>query len=117
MLRQDFSSGHAVNTATVLPQEAGSVEQHAFNLSFTVQNGTKLFFAIQSEDKQSERSEISNIASASKILPHPKPPGISNPGLNLTVLVSSLCAVTIVICIIAGVTTWAVRRRRPALRI
>ncbi|XP_073778890.1 calcium-activated chloride channel regulator 1 isoform X2 [Danio rerio] len=117
MLRQDFSNGHVVDTATVSPQEAGSVEQHAFNLSLPIQNGTTLFFAVQTLDEHDAKSDTSNIASASMILPNPKPPGISNPGLNLTVLVSSLCAVTIVICIIAGVTTWAVRRRRPALRI
>uniref|UniRef100_A0A673IIY9 Epithelial chloride channel protein-like n=1 Tax=Sinocyclocheilus rhinocerous TaxID=307959 RepID=A0A673IIY9_9TELE len=111
MLRNSFSNGHVVNTAAVSPQEAGSDEQHSFNLSFPIQNGTTLFFAVQSEDEQNATSETSNIAQASKILPGPKAPGVSNPGMNLTVIVISVCVVTMVICFIVAVTTWAVRRR------
>ncbi len=37
MLREGFSNGHVVNTAAVSPHEAGSVEQHSFNLSFPIQ--------------------------------------------------------------------------------
>ncbi|XP_050958606.1 calcium-activated chloride channel regulator 3A-1 [Labeo rohita] len=146
MLRNNFSNSHAVNTSGVSPQEAGLVEQHSFNFSFPIQNGTILFFAVQSEDEQNAKSETSNIAQASKILPapilpvistpkptgistskptgistpkptgisNPRPPGISNPGMNLTVLVISLCAVTMVICFIVAVTTLAVRRRNLA---
>uniref|UniRef100_A0A671S8B6 Fibronectin type-III domain-containing protein n=1 Tax=Sinocyclocheilus anshuiensis TaxID=1608454 RepID=A0A671S8B6_9TELE len=90
MLRNSFSNGHVVNTAAVSPQEAGSDEQHSFNLSFPIQNGTTLFFAVQSEDEQNATSETSNIAQASKILPGPKAPGVSNPGMNLTVIVISV---------------------------
>ncbi|XP_016328927.1 epithelial chloride channel protein-like [Sinocyclocheilus anshuiensis] len=111
MLRNSFSNGHVVNTAAVSPQEAGSDEQHSFNLSFPIQNGTTLFFAVQSEDEQNATSETSNIAQASKILPGPKAPGVSNPGMNLTVIVISVCVVTMVICFIVAVSTWAVRRR------
>ncbi|KAF4103938.1 hypothetical protein G5714_014925 [Onychostoma macrolepis] len=111
MLRDSFSNGHVVNTAAVSPHEAGSAEQHSFNLSFPIQNGTTLFFALKSENLNA-KSETSNIAQASKILPGPKPPGISNPGMNLTVLVISLCVVTMVICFIVAVTTWAVKRRK-----
>ncbi|XP_067220899.1 calcium-activated chloride channel regulator 1-like [Chanodichthys erythropterus] len=112
MLRENFNNGHAVNTAAVSPLEAGSVEQHSFNLSFTIQNGSTLFFAVQSEDKENAKSETSNIAQASKILPDPTPSAISNPGLNLTVLVISLCVVTMVICFVVAVITWSVRRRK-----
>uniref|UniRef100_A0A672M1E8 Chloride channel accessory 1 n=1 Tax=Sinocyclocheilus grahami TaxID=75366 RepID=A0A672M1E8_SINGR len=112
MLRFNFSNGHSVNTTAVSPQKAGSVEQHSFNLNITIQNGTTLYFAIQSEDKQKAKSETSNIAQASKILPAPKPPGISNPGMNLTVLVISLCVVTMVICFIVAVVICAVKRRK-----
>ncbi|KAK9961948.1 hypothetical protein ABG768_007342 [Culter alburnus] len=112
MLRENFSNGHVVNTAAVSPLEAGSVEQHSFNLSFTIQNGTTLFFAVQSEDEQNAKSETSNIAQVSKILPDPNLHGISNPGLNLTVLVISLCVVIMVICFVVAVITWSVRRRK-----
>ncbi|XP_016432052.1 calcium-activated chloride channel regulator 4A-like [Sinocyclocheilus rhinocerous] len=112
MLRFNFSNGHSVNTTAVSPQKAGSVEQHSFNLNITIQNGTTLFFAVQSEDKQKAKSETSNIAQASKILPAPKPPGISNPGMNLTVLVISLCLVTMLMCFIVAVVICAVKRRK-----
>ncbi len=118
MFREGFSNGHVVNTAAVSPQEAGSVEQHSFNLSFPIQNGTTLFFAVQSEDEQNAKSETSNIPQASKILPGPKPPGISNPGINLTVLVISVCVVTMVISFIVAVTTWAVKHKKnPLLKV
>ncbi|XP_048016191.1 calcium-activated chloride channel regulator 4A-like [Megalobrama amblycephala] len=112
MLRENFSNAHVVNTSAVLPLEAGSAEQHSFNLSFTIQNGTTLFFAVQSEDKQNAKSETSNIAQASKILPDPTPSAISNQGLNLTVLVISLCVGHMVICFAFAVIIWLVRRRK-----
>uniref|UniRef100_A0A8C1LN01 Chloride channel accessory 1 n=1 Tax=Cyprinus carpio TaxID=7962 RepID=A0A8C1LN01_CYPCA len=100
MLRFNFSNGYSVNTTAVSPQETGSVEQHSFNLNITIQNGTTIFFAVQSEDKQNAKSETSNIAQASKILPGPKSSGISNPDMNFTGLVISLCVVTMIICFI-----------------
>ncbi|XP_067220887.1 calcium-activated chloride channel regulator 4-like isoform X2 [Chanodichthys erythropterus] len=112
MLQENFSNAHAVNTSAVSPLEAGSVEQHSFNLSFTIQNGTTIFFAVQSEDKENTKSETSNIAQASKILPDPTPSAISNPGLNLTVLVISLCVVAMVV---VAVIIWSVRRRQRLL--
>ncbi|XP_056329950.1 calcium-activated chloride channel regulator 1-like isoform X2 [Danio aesculapii] len=115
MLQQNFSDAHPVDTSAVSPQVFGSVEQHAFNLSLPIQNGTTLFFAIQSQDEQNAKSETSNIASASKILPSPILQEISNPGLNWNVFVTSLFVVTMIICFIAGVITWAVRRRRSVL--
>uniref|UniRef100_A0A8C1PDG6 Chloride channel accessory 1 n=1 Tax=Cyprinus carpio TaxID=7962 RepID=A0A8C1PDG6_CYPCA len=90
MLRFNFSNGYSVNTTAVSPQKARSVEQHSFNLNITIQNGTTLFFAVQSEDKQNAKSETSNIAQASKILSGPKPSGISNPDMNLTAVTFSV---------------------------
>ncbi|XP_065136071.1 calcium-activated chloride channel regulator 4A-like [Paramisgurnus dabryanus] len=110
MLRLNFSDAFLVNTSAVSPQEAGLVEQISFNM--TIQNGTTLFFAVQTEDKDAVKSEISNIAQASKILPAPKPPGTSNPGLNLTVIIVSVCVSTIVVCLIVAVTVWAVKRKK-----
>ncbi|XP_067221357.1 calcium-activated chloride channel regulator 1-like isoform X2 [Chanodichthys erythropterus] len=115
MLCENFSNAHVVNTAAVSPLEAGSVEQHSFNLSFTIQNGSTLFFAVQSEDKENAKSETSNIAQASKILPDPTPSAISNPGLNLTVLVISLCVIIMVICFVGAVITWSERRRKTLI--
>ncbi|XP_043115262.1 calcium-activated chloride channel regulator 3A-1-like [Puntigrus tetrazona] len=110
VLRNNFSNGHEVNTTAVSPQEAGSVEQHSFYLNIKIQNGTTLFFAVQSDDEQNAKSEISNIAQASKILLAPKPQEISNN--NKTVLVIFLFVVTIVICFVVALFTWAVKRRK-----
>lgn len=115
ILQRNFSEAHAMNTSAISPQVFGSVEQHTFILSLPIQNGTTLFFAVQSQDEQNAKSETSNIASASKILSGPKLQKISNPGLNWKVFVFSLFVVTMVICFIAGVITWAVRRRRSAV--
>ncbi|KAA0702251.1 Calcium-activated chloride channel regulator 1 [Triplophysa tibetana] len=109
MLRLNFSKSSLVNTSAVSPKEAGSVEQHSFNM--TIENGTTLFFALRSEDNDDAISEISNIAQASKILPAPNPPGISNPGLNSTVIIISVCVAAIVVCLIVAVTALAVKRR------
>ncbi|XP_051962568.1 calcium-activated chloride channel regulator 4A-like [Xyrauchen texanus] len=113
MLRLNFSIAYLVNTSAVLPHEAGSVEQHSFIPNITIQNGTILFFAVQSEDEET-KSEISNIAQASKIIlsPIPEPAKTSNPGLNVTAIVISVCVVTMAVCVIVAVTTWAVRRRK-----
>nr|XP_055052013.1 calcium-activated chloride channel regulator 4A-like [Misgurnus anguillicaudatus] len=110
MLHLNFSDASLVNTSAVSPQEAGLVEQLSFNM--TIQNGTTLFFAIQTEDKDAVKSEISNIAQASKILPAPKPPGTSNSSLILIVIIVSVCMSTIVVCLIIAVTVWAVKRKK-----
>uniref|UniRef100_A0A8C2CUI2 Chloride channel accessory 1 n=1 Tax=Cyprinus carpio TaxID=7962 RepID=A0A8C2CUI2_CYPCA len=88
MLRSSFSNGHAVNTAGISPQKAGSDEKYSFNLSFPIQNCITVFFAVQSKDNQNATSETSNIAQASKI--PPGPPGVSNPCINLIILVISV---------------------------
>ncbi|XP_059370714.1 calcium-activated chloride channel regulator 1-like [Carassius carassius] len=112
MLRFNFSNGYSVNTTAVTPQKAGSVEQHSFNLNITIQNGTTLFFAVQTEDKQNAKSETSNFAQASKILPAPITSEISNPDINLTVLVISLCVVFMLMCFIFAVVIRAVKCRK-----
>ncbi|RXN38313.1 epithelial chloride channel -like protein [Labeo rohita] len=73
MLQSNFSNAHEVNISGISPQEAGSVEQRSFHLSFPIQNSTTLYFVVQSEDKENVKSQISNIAQASKIIPHPEP--------------------------------------------
>uniref|UniRef100_A0A4W4HNZ2 VWFA domain-containing protein n=1 Tax=Electrophorus electricus TaxID=8005 RepID=A0A4W4HNZ2_ELEEL len=93
-LRNNFSSVNQFNISALLPQEAGSAERHSLVPNITIQNGTTLFFAVQSEDSGGLKSQVSNIAQATKFLPSPKnlkPPGISNPGLNLTASIISVC--------------------------
>ncbi|KAF5896863.1 epithelial chloride channel protein-like, partial [Clarias magur] len=66
MLQNNFSSSNLFNTSALQPQESGSAEQHSFQLNSTIKNDTMLFFAVLSLDKQSAKSEISNIAHATK---------------------------------------------------
>ncbi|XP_048016193.1 calcium-activated chloride channel regulator 1-like [Megalobrama amblycephala] len=111
-LRFNFSSAHVFNTSAVSPQEAGSVEQHSFNPNITIQNGTTVFFAVQSVDKVNVKSEISNIAQASKTLPGPKPTDMPGLDLKLMFIAISVCLATVVIIGIIAITTWALSRRK-----
>ncbi|KAI2656096.1 Calcium-activated chloride channel regulator 4A [Labeo rohita] len=114
MLQFNFSNAHEVNISGISPQEAGSVEQHSFNLSFPIQNGTTLYFAVQSEDKENVKSQISNIAQASKIIPHPEPTEVSDPDFKLMFIAISVCLATVVITGIIAITAWALKRSKPA---
>ncbi|KAL7825206.1 hypothetical protein AOLI_G00324130 [Acnodon oligacanthus] len=111
MLLNNFSNANLVNTSALQPQEAGSAEHYFFLPGVTIQNGTTLFFTIQSNNNET-KSAVSNIARATNFVPTPRPPAISNPGLNLTAIVVSVCVVTIVACVIAAVTTWAMKRKK-----
>ncbi|XP_056329948.1 calcium-activated chloride channel regulator 1 [Danio aesculapii] len=104
----NFSNAHVVNTSVISPQVFGSVEQHLFNLSFPIQNGTTLFFAIQSEDKEKLKSEMSNVASGSKIIPNPN----TDLDLKLIFIAISVCLASVVVIGIFGITTWALRRKK-----
>ncbi|MCI4385521.1 hypothetical protein PGIGA_G00051480 [Pangasianodon gigas] len=115
-LQNNFSSTNLLDTSALQPQESGSAEQHSFQPNITIKHGTTLFFAVQSMDQQTEKSEVSNIARATKIAsspnPSPRPPAISNPGLNLTAIIVSVCAVAIVASVLAVVITRALKRKR-----
>ncbi|KAL6471817.1 hypothetical protein MHYP_G00204670 [Metynnis hypsauchen] len=115
MLQNNFGNANVVNTSALQPQEAGSAEHYFFLPGVTIQNGSTLFFAVQSKNNET-KSEVSNIARATNFVPTPRPPAISNPGLNLTAIVVSVCVVTIVACVIAAVTTWAMKRKK-AIRV
>ncbi|XP_053362895.1 calcium-activated chloride channel regulator 1-like [Clarias gariepinus] len=66
MLQNNLKSTNLVNTAALRPQVSGSAEQHSFWLDSTIKNGTLLFFAVQSMDQELAKSEVSNIAQATK---------------------------------------------------
>ncbi|KAI2656094.1 Calcium-activated chloride channel regulator 1 [Labeo rohita] len=110
MLQFNFSNAHEVNISGNSPQEAGSVEQYLFNLSFPVKNGTTLYFAVQSEDKENVKSQISNLAQALKIIPHPEPTEVSN--LKCRFITISVFLATVVITGIIAITAWALRQKR-----
>ncbi|XP_072547017.1 calcium-activated chloride channel regulator 1-like [Salminus brasiliensis] len=110
MLQNNFSNATSVDTA-LQPQEAGSAEQHALS-DIPIQNGTTLFFAIRTEDNDTLKSDVSNIARVTSFVPTPRPPAISNPGLNLTAIVISVCVSIMGVCLIAAVTTCVMKRKK-----
>ncbi|KAI4882946.1 hypothetical protein NFI96_015881, partial [Prochilodus magdalenae] len=105
VLQNHFSNANLVNTSALQPQESGLDERYSFSPDVPIQNGTTLFFAIQSEDKDTVKSEISNIARATKFVPTPTPLVVSTPGLNIIAIVIPVCVVSgVVACLIAAVT-------------
>ncbi|KAL6471819.1 hypothetical protein MHYP_G00204690 [Metynnis hypsauchen] len=109
----NFSDATPVNTSALRPQQAGLDEQFSFQPEVAIQNGTTLFFAIRSQDKQALKSEVSNIARVTKFVPSPKPPEISKPPTNLLIgIVTIVCGVALLACIIATVTLWAIKRKK-----
>ncbi|XP_066525167.1 calcium-activated chloride channel regulator 4A-like isoform X2 [Hoplias malabaricus] len=111
MLKRNFSNAYPVNTSTLQPQEAGSAEHYSFLFETTIPNGTILFFAVRSEDKEAMKSEVSNIAQGTKFVPSPKPPEISKPGLNLIAIVFLVLGVIILPCIIVCIAICVLRRK------
>ncbi len=114
MVRFNFTNAPELNISGITPQETGSVEQHSFSLNITIQNGTTLFFAVQSEDKEHVKSEISNIAQASKIIPHPEPRKVLEIDLNFMFIAISVCLATVVIMGVIAITTWALKRNKSS---
>ncbi|XP_036412453.1 calcium-activated chloride channel regulator 1-like [Colossoma macropomum] len=116
-LQSNFRKANLINTSALQPQEAGSDEQFSFLPDVIIQNGTTLYFAVRSEDKEAVKSEISNIARVTKFVPSPKPSVISNQGLNLTTIMVSVCVVSVLACLVVAVTILAMKRKKAGRAI
>lgn len=69
-LREDFDNAALVNTTSLIPKEAGSIENFEFKPEhFKIENGTKFYIAIQAIHGANLTSEVSNIAQATKFIP------------------------------------------------
>ncbi|KAI5938322.1 calcium-activated chloride channel regulator 1-like [Manis javanica] len=69
-LREDFDKAAFVNTSSLIPKEAGSVENFEFEPEpFKIENGTKIYIAVQAIHETNLTSEVSNIAQAIKFIP------------------------------------------------
>lgn len=87
-LQEDFDNATLVNTSSLTPKEAGSIENFEFKPEpFTTENGTKFYVAIQAINEANLTSEVSNIAQASKFIPPQEP---SAPGLGTKISAISL---------------------------
>ncbi|XP_066534181.1 calcium-activated chloride channel regulator 4A-like [Hoplias malabaricus] len=110
MLKRNFSNAYPVNTSALQPQEAGLAEHYSFMFETIIQNGTIMFFAVRSEDKEAMKSEVSNIARGIKFVPSPRRPEISK--LNLTAVVVSVLGVIILACIIVCIAIWVLKKKK-----
>ncbi|XP_049731514.1 calcium-activated chloride channel regulator 1-like [Elephas maximus indicus] len=73
-LQEDFDKAALVNTSSLTPKKAGSVEIFEFKPeSFKIENGTKFHIAIKAINEANLTSEVSNIAQATKFIPSQKP--------------------------------------------
>uniref|UniRef100_A0A8B9GMW2 Chloride channel accessory 1 n=1 Tax=Astyanax mexicanus TaxID=7994 RepID=A0A8B9GMW2_ASTMX len=112
VLQKNFSGANVLNTSALQPQEAGSSEQHHFLPDIPIPNGTTLFFALRSEDKEAVKSDVSNIARVKKFVPGPTSTETPDPGLNMSAVVISVCVGTLVVCLIAAVAIYVKKRQR-----
>ncbi|XP_066540270.1 calcium-activated chloride channel regulator 4-like [Hoplias malabaricus] len=108
-LQNNFSNANPMNTSAIQPKQAGSNEEHSFLLDI-IQNGTTLFFAVRSEDKEAAKSAVSNIARATKFVPR-RSEIQETPGMNLTGIVVLVCVITVAF-FIAAITTWRLKRKK-----
>ncbi|XP_006919440.1 calcium-activated chloride channel regulator 1 [Pteropus alecto] len=69
-LQENFDNATLVNISSLIPKEAGSIENFEFKQElFKIENGTQLYIAIQAINEANLTSEISNIAQANKLIP------------------------------------------------
>ncbi|KAM8791745.1 calcium-activated chloride channel regulator 1-like [Rhynchonycteris naso] len=68
-IRRTFSKAILVNTSSLKPKEAGSTEIFEFKPPLKIENGTRIFIAIQAINEFHLISELSNIALLIKYLP------------------------------------------------
>lgn len=87
-LQEDFDNAALVNTTSLIPKEAGSIENFEFKPEhFKIENGTKFYIAIQAINEANLTSEVSNIAQATKFIP---PQESSAPALGTKIFATSL---------------------------
>ena len=72
-LQEDFDNATLVNTSSLKPKEAGSVENFEFKPeAFRIENGTNFYIAVRAINEANLISEVSNIAQAIKFIPLPE---------------------------------------------
>ena len=72
-LREDFDNAALVNTSSLIPKEASSIENFEFKSEpFKIENVTKFYIAVQAINEVNITSEVSNVAQAAKFIPLPE---------------------------------------------
>ncbi|KAM8789740.1 calcium-activated chloride channel regulator 1-like [Rhynchonycteris naso] len=73
-LQEHFDIATLVDTSSLKPKEAGSTENFEFKPeALKIENGTKVFIAVQAINEANLNSELSNIAQLIKYIPSPEP--------------------------------------------
>ncbi|XP_067894138.1 calcium-activated chloride channel regulator 1-like [Heterodontus francisci] len=104
-LRDIFSAATLVNLANLNPRPYGSRETVAIvPENIELQNGTMIYFALRAHDKNSQPSQVSNIAKVSVFVPLIVYPN----GINISEMVLIIAVVAIIVCLIAGITNCVV---------
>ncbi|CAK6441306.1 unnamed protein product [Pipistrellus nathusii] len=119
-LRDKFDDALQVNTSELLPNEANSKETFTFKPeNISEENATHIFIAIQSMDKSSLTSKISNIAQVALFIPqgdadeiHPNP----NPGISISSLVLIVVGCVVLVSIILSVTIYILNKKKNSSR-
>ncbi|XP_063796032.1 calcium-activated chloride channel regulator 1-like [Pseudophryne corroboree] len=97
-LLDDFESGTAINISSLTPLPAGSSEQFSFTpQNVTIKNGTFLYFALVAKDKVNQKSDPSNVATASLFIAKSSANDVSRSHITLfwTIVVAFKIAVTV----------------------
>ena len=72
-LQEDFDNATLVNTSSLKPKEAGSVENFEFKPEvFRIENGTNFYIAVWAINEANLISEVSHIVQAIKFIPLPE---------------------------------------------
>ncbi|XP_044530782.1 calcium-activated chloride channel regulator 1-like [Gracilinanus agilis] len=105
ILRNSFDKATPVDTSGLKPKEANSKETFKFKPeNLKIENGTKVYIAIQAVDDANLISEVSNIAQAVKFIPPPVPsteapcPNNNGTGYNINLA-------TIILAVVGTVAT------------
>ncbi|XP_053777202.1 calcium-activated chloride channel regulator 1-like [Desmodus rotundus] len=98
-LQEHFDNATLVNTSSLIPKEAGSTENFEFKPEpFKVENGTKLYIAIQAINEANLTSKISNIAQATNLIP-PQEPSVPDLGPKISAISSAIWGFVVILSI------------------
>uniref|UniRef100_H0VS80 VWFA domain-containing protein n=1 Tax=Cavia porcellus TaxID=10141 RepID=H0VS80_CAVPO len=116
-LRDNFDAALQVNTTDLVPKEANSKETFTFKPgNISEENATHIFIAIQSVDKSSLTSKVSNIAQVALFIPEadPDPEENNSSGVNVFAVVLSVVLSVVVVSIILSTVICVIKKKNSS---
>ncbi|XP_070261611.1 calcium-activated chloride channel regulator 1-like [Myotis yumanensis] len=96
-LQEDFDTATLVTTSSLIPKEAGSIENFEFRPEpFKTENGTRFYIAIQTINEANLTSKISNIAQATKFIP-PQEPSVPDLGTKISTISLAIWGLAVIL--------------------